>query len=217
MKPEKNNTKVYTVEAVRKAIMKAVETEDLNSALELIDYWESKFPLEKEPKSIFYFTKLRVLLKCHDLSKDADARVRYLHNAIETGNKFFAANEAEGFPMDSEAELNWYELIDRSAELQAFFSESVYEEDYDDFEDESLDALVDFLSDAIQARIGIINRPNLKPTPPREYDESLKSRLLKAVDLQIEEYGSLDDKDYNLLKNLCQTFNIDFEDFLNSI
>lgn len=217
MKSENFNTKDSTVEAVRNAIMKAVEKEDLNSALELVEYWESKFPLEKEPKTIFYFTKLQVLLKRHDLSKNADEKVRNLHDAIETGNRLFAANEAEGFPMDSEVERKWFELIDRSAELQAFYSDDGYEDDEDDFEEESMDTSMNILSEAIRERIGRIDQPNFKPKPPRKYDDSLKSKLLKAIDCHIYEYGGLDACSDNLLKNICKTLDIDFDDLYKSI
>ena len=126
--------------------------------------------------------------------------------------------------MDSEAEKMWLRMIDLSAEQLAYYSEGAYddEEDYEesdeDFEDEDDEEDgIDILSAAIHDGIGGINRPNLKPKPPRKYDGSLKSRLLKAVDLHIEKYGDLDSSNMSLITNICEELNIDPDDFLNSI
>ena len=196
--------------------MKAIDIKDTECALELVKDWESRFPLEKEGRSMFYFTKLQVLLKCLEAARNEDERVRYLSKAIETGNLFFAANENEGFPMDSEAEEMLFKLIDSSAELISFYSENAYDEDEEDesFEEEEH---MDIFSEALYDRIGRINRPNLKPKPPRKYDGSLKSRLLKAIDCHMEDFGDLDSCNMNLLRNICEELNIDSEDFLNSI
>ena len=208
--------KASKTESIREAIMKAIDIKDTECALELVKDWESRFPLEKEGRSVFYFTKLQVLLKCLKSAKNEDERVRYLSKAIETGNLFFAANENEGFPMDSEAEEMWFKLIDSSAELISFYSENAYDEDEEDesFEEEEH---MDIFSEALYNRIGRINRPNLKPKPPRKYDGSLKSRLLKAIDCHMEDFGDLDSCNMNLITNICETLDIDSEDLLNSI
>ncbi|MDE6511902.1 MAG: hypothetical protein K2L00_07410 [Muribaculaceae bacterium] len=209
--------KASKTESIREAIMKAIDIKDTECALELVKDWESRFPLEKEGRSMFYFTKLQVLLKCLEAARNEDERVRYLSKAIETGNLFFAANENEGFPMDSEAEEMWFNLIDSSAELISFYSENAYDEDDED-EDESFEVgQRNIFSEALYDRIGRINRPNLKPKPPRKYDGSLKSRLLKAIDCHMEDFGDLDSCNMNLITNICETLDIDSEDLLNSI
>ena len=217
MKPTK-------AESIKEAILKAIDKKDTKSAMELVNHWEANFPLEQEGRSLFLYTKDQALISCMEAAKDQNEKMKYLSKAIETCNQFFAANESEGFPMDSEAEKMWFRMIDLSAEQIAYYSEGAYddEEDYEesdeDFEDEDYEEDgIDILSAAIHDGIGRINRPNLKPKPPRKYDGSLKSRLLKAVDLHIEKYGDLDSSNMNLITNICEELNIDPDDFLNSI
>lgn len=93
IKSDKDKMKFLSTESIKKAILKAIEVNDSEAALELIELWESKIKLEGDECLIFYQTKLQVLLKCYDQTKDANARVEYLHDAIETGNKFFSLNE----------------------------------------------------------------------------------------------------------------------------
>lgn len=218
---DKTKMNISKTESIRNAVMKAIDNNDTESALELVEHWDSKFPLEEEGRSIFYFTKLQALLKCYKLTEDSNEKVECLRRAIETGNKFFASNEKEGFPMDSEVQQMWFELIDISAELVAYYLEGTDDEDdYDDcsdFDDSSEEECPDIFSEAIYARIGRVNQPNLKPKPPRKYDGSLRSRLLKAIDLHIQEYGDIDSVAYNLIKNICETLDIGFKDFYNSI
>ena len=215
-----NTTKA---ESIKEAVLKAIDKKDTVSAMELVNHWEANFPLEQESRSLFLYTKALTLIGCMEAVKDQNEKMKYLSKAIETCNQFFAANESEGFPMDSEAEKMWFRMIDLSAEQIAYYSEGAYddedyEESYEDFEDEDNEEEgIDILSAAIHDGIGRINRPNLKPKPPRKYDGSLKSRLLKAVDLHIEKYGDLDSHNMNLITNICEELNIDPDDFLNSI
>ena len=215
-----NTTKA---ESIKEAVLKAIDKKDTVSAMELVNHWEANFPLEQESRSLFLYTKALTLIGCMEAVKDQNEKMKYLSKAIETCNQFFAANESEGFPMDSEAEKMWFRMIDLSAEQIAYYSEGAYddedyEESYEDFEDEDNEEEgIDILSAAIHDGIGRINRPNLKPKPPRKYDGSLKSRLLKAVDLHIEKYGDLDSCNMSLITNICEELNIDPDDFLNSI
>ncbi|MDE5584964.1 MAG: hypothetical protein K2I92_01345 [Muribaculaceae bacterium] len=207
-------------ESIRDAITKAIDNQEIAFALDLIEYWDSKFPLGEEARTLFYYTKLQVLLKGYESTENIDVKVEYLSKAIETGNKFFAANEQEGFPMDSEVQLMWFNLVDHSAEIVAFYSEDTYDDDDDDWDednDSNDDYRTDIFSEAIYARIGRINQPNLKPKPPRKYDDSIRSRLLKATHRYIEEVGDLESNEFKLLENICKELDIIFDDFYNEI
>ena len=157
----KDNMKSSKMESIRKAILKAIEVNDTEAALELIELWESKIKPQREECLIFYHTKLQALLKCYDQTKDANARVKYLHDAIETGNRFFALNEMEGFPMDEEVEIMWWTLVDLSA---GFISHSLEEasDENDDCEESEIDNSYWVFSEAIQSAIGKVNRPKFK-------------------------------------------------------
>lgn len=214
--------KTSKAESIREAIMKAIENNDFESARELVEHWESKYYPEKDDRCIFLHTKLQVLMKLYEQTENADERVERLSKAIETGNEFFAANEAAEFPMDNEVQVMWFQLVDHWAGLCSFYQEGTYDDedglrDDEDCFDEDEEEYPDIFHQAIQARIGTINQPNLKPKPPRKYDGSLKSRLLKAIDCHMEEYGDLDSCNMNLLRNICEQLDIDSEDFLNSI
>ncbi|MDE6479652.1 MAG: hypothetical protein K2L45_05220 [Muribaculaceae bacterium] len=152
------------IESIRKAILKAIEVNDTEAAQELIELWASKIKLESEECLIFYYTKLQVLLKCYDQTKDANARVKYLHDAIETGNKLFALNDMAGFPMDDEVQIMWYTLVDLSAQFVAYYLEEAYDENYecDDCVESDFDNSCGILSEAIWARIGKVNFPKFK-------------------------------------------------------
>lgn len=209
-------------ESIQDAIRKAINTNDKDAALELIDYWQSKIPQDSDEWLIFYYTKLQVLTKCYDETEDYNAKMAFLHDAIEIGNKFFALNEEKGFPMDAEVQKMWFVLVDLSAEFVANYSQEEYDEEdseceecEDEFEDE--DYSTNIFTEAIHAGIGKINMPNLKPKPPRKYDDSLKSKLLKAIDLHMNEYGGLEHEGWNLIKNICKTLDFDFDDFSSSI
>ena len=142
---------------------------DIEAALELIEFWESKIKMEMDESVIFYHTKLQVLLKCYDQLEDANARVKYLHDAIETGNKLFALNEMTGFPMDDEVQIMWYTLVDLSAQFVAYYLEEAYDENYegDDCEESDFDNSFGILSEAIWARIGKVNLPKFKASNSR--------------------------------------------------
>lgn len=219
MQTNKDSRSVLKLESVKDSILKALDNRDIESASELLNYWESHFPIEGEERSIFLYTKLQVLLRCYNSTEDNDSKTVYLRNAIETGNQFFSANEEEGFPMDTEVQKMWYVLVDLSAEFLAFYLEGIHEDDYagEELEDSFEEPEVDILTEAIYKNIGKVNKPNFKPKPPRKYDDSLPSRLLKAIDTHIKEYGDFDAKEFHLLESICKELGIPFEDFFNSI
>ncbi|MDE7432126.1 MAG: hypothetical protein K2N34_09475 [Lachnospiraceae bacterium] len=151
--------------SISASILKAIEVDDTEAAQELMELWDSKIQLGIQASLKYYYTKLQVLLKCYEQTKDLNAKVRYLHDSIETGNKFFAMNEADGFPMDSEVRIMWFTLVDLSAEFITYCLEGTYDEEseYEDCEEESIEGSYRILSEAIWARIGKIDMPNFKP------------------------------------------------------
>lgn len=226
MTSDSYNTNISKVESIRTTILKSLDNSDIDFALELIDYWDSVFPMEGEGRSIFLFTKLQIFLRRYELSATMDSKETSLRDAIETGNDFFAANEAEGYTMDSEVCEIWYKLVDLSVffavdyskETGEYRDDELEEEcDYDDDECEDIDEFYMEKPDPIFERIGRVNIPKFKPKPPRKYDDSLKSKLLKAVDRHLENDGDIDHSVFNLLRYICEEFDIEYGDFYNSI
>ena len=226
MTPDSYNTSISKVESIRTTILKSLDNSDIEFALELIDYWDSVFPMEGEGRSIFLFTKLQILIRRYELSDTKDAKEASLRNAIETGNDFFASNEAEGYTMDLEVREMWCKLLDLSVLFATDYSketgeccdEELAEEcDFDDDECEDIDEFFTERKNPIFERIGRVNFPNFKPKPPRKYDDSLKSKLLKAVDRHFENYDDIDHSVFNLLRYICEEFDIEYDDFYDSI
>lgn len=152
--------------------MRALEYDDTESATELVEYWEARFPLGKESRSIFLYSKLRTILRRYELTENTDARIELLSQAVATGNDLFAANETEGFTMNSEVETMWLTLVDYSAEFISAYSEGPYEDDDEDCDDcnasddsfdEDEEPLPDILTPVLYERIGTINHPNFYP------------------------------------------------------
>lgn len=170
-------------ESIRDAITKAIDNQEIAFALDLIEYWDSKFPLGEEARTLFYYTKLQVLLKGYESTENIDVKVEYLSKAIETGNTFFAANEQEGFPMDSEVQLMWFNLVDHSAEIVAFYSEDTYDDDDDDW-DEDNDSNDDYRTDIFQKpfmqeseeSISLTSNPNLQESTTLPLEASCSKR-----------------------------------------
>lgn len=227
MTSDNHNPDISKIESIRTTIIKALDKNDTEFAMELVDYWDSVFPMEGEGRSLFLYTKLQALLRCYELSEVSSAKTEYLRNAIETGNNFFAANEAEGFPMDPEAMNMWFNLVDRSASYVAQYSQDTEECECDGYDAECEDCemfeyrdKIDRGGDATEdiiATIGRVNPPKFKPKPPRVYDDSLNSKLLKAVDRHLKEYEEIDDSAFHLLGYICEELGINYDDFYNSI
>lgn len=226
IKPDDRGTKNSKVDSIRSTIHKALDEGDTEFAMELIDYWDSAFPMEKEGRTIFLYTKLQAFIRCYELAEGHNSKTAFLRSAIETGNNFFAANEAEGFPMDSDVQRMWYTLLDLSAAYASSYPNEMDEgyedeeedcyhefENYDIFDEEWEDES----TDTISASIGRVNFPKYKPKPPREYDDSLTGKLLKAVDRHLERHEDLDGDAYNLLEYICEELGINYDDFYNSI
>lgn len=227
MTSDNHNPDISKIESIRATIIKALDKNDTEFAMELVDYWDSVFPMEEEGRSLFLYTKLQVLLQCYDSTEVFSAKTEYLRNAIETGNNFFAANEAEGFPMDPEVMNMWYNLLDRSSAYAAQDSQDTEECESDGCDVECGDCemfeycdKIDRGGDATEdiiATIGRVNPPKFKPKPPRIYDDSLNSKLLKAVDRYMKEYEDLDYSAYHLLGYICEELSINYDDFYTRI
>lgn len=151
--------------SISDAILNAMEANDTETSMELMELWDSKIQRGMDASLNYYYTKLQVLLKCYEQTKDVNAKIRYLHDTIETGNKFFVLNEVEGFPMDAEVQTMWLTLVDTLAKFVSFYLEGPHEDDSecDDCEEEDVDSIDSSVFYAILAGIGTINMPNLKP------------------------------------------------------
>lgn len=147
---------------VRAAIIQALEENKIEEAKELMMIWDSQIESGTPATLDYFYTKLRVYLKCYKEAKKINARIQYLHDAIEVGNTFFIMNELQGFPMDEEVREMWYTLVDLSAEFYASYLEEGYEGDLNEDDEESEYRRPDLLIGALQAAIGEINRPNFK-------------------------------------------------------
>lgn len=152
--------------SISASIIRALEENKTEEAKELMTIWESQIKMGTPATWSYFYTKLRVLLKRFEEAKEINARVQYLHDAIETGNTFFVMNELQGFSMDDVVMEMWCRLVDISAEFYATtYLEEGYEgelEDDNDSEEECDDRTPDLLTGALRATIGEIIQPNFK-------------------------------------------------------